>query len=398
MSKVMELQKDQLLFAEGDTGQEMYIIMEGKVQVFLLREEFQVILATLEKGHFFGEMSLLEGESRSAGVMAVEPTKLIIIDQSNFQNFIKQNPNMTIKIMKGLSQRLRQSNEQIFKLKQELACKNSIGTETKLKPTRKQEEAQAKAREPKSPVSTQNTGKKELPPQVMDALKQQILQFANEKQITCPVCQHNFVAFSLNRKNLKLIRRDYWLREYYEKVEPLWFKHSCCPSCYFAAPQEIFEEVGLAEGERLKAEEAIRKSKVSLAPPPLVNPNQAIGFYQLADMSLGDKEEYQIQRVENCLELASLYREANRVAEEQETLVKAFQLLKANVELGRGNNNLLQKSLYWQGLISIRMSKTDQAIKLIRQAAKVDGLNRTIVYILSKKIEEKLSCGMPLKI
>ena len=117
MAKFIDLEKGELLFAEGDPGNNMFVVLEGKLQAFLSQEQSKVVLTTLEKGQFFGEMSLLENEPRSASVEALEPTKVMVIHEDNFQKCICENPDLAFKIMKGLSNRLRISNEQVFTLR-----------------------------------------------------------------------------------------------------------------------------------------------------------------------------------------------------------------------------------------------------------------------------------------
>ena len=108
--------KGDLIFAEGDLGNEMYILHSGKVRIFKNIDGFDQTLTVLEKGDFFGEMSILEGMPRSAAAEAEEDCELIKINSANFVAMIKSNVEIAIRIMRKLSLRLREANVQIEKL------------------------------------------------------------------------------------------------------------------------------------------------------------------------------------------------------------------------------------------------------------------------------------------
>lgn len=73
------------IFREGDTGSEVYIIQSGTVEVIKDLEDAEVILATLKKGDFFGEMALFGDNKRSASIRAKTPTALVIISEPVFR-------------------------------------------------------------------------------------------------------------------------------------------------------------------------------------------------------------------------------------------------------------------------------------------------------------------------
>ena len=99
----IEAEEGQVLAKEGSPGYEFFVIVEGDAKVSLRKRK----LAELGAGAFFGEMSLLDHEPRSATVTAAGPMHLLVLDASNFQRFIRENPDVTVKILKGVAQRLR---------------------------------------------------------------------------------------------------------------------------------------------------------------------------------------------------------------------------------------------------------------------------------------------------
>jgi CRP-like cAMP-binding protein len=112
----MSFKKGDLIFSEGDLGSEMFIIQSGRVRIFKTIDNYDQTLTILEKGDFFGEMSVLEGLPRSASAEADEDVELIKINSANFVAMIKANVEIAIRIMRKLSLRLREANVQIERL------------------------------------------------------------------------------------------------------------------------------------------------------------------------------------------------------------------------------------------------------------------------------------------
>lgn len=97
------LEKEQILFKENEIGDTFYIILSGKVEVFV--EKINKHLNYLEAGSFFGELSLMLGMPRTATVKAVEPTILFCINQGNFRKLLMKNPELYDLIVNKLSER-----------------------------------------------------------------------------------------------------------------------------------------------------------------------------------------------------------------------------------------------------------------------------------------------------
>jgi CRP-like cAMP-binding protein len=106
----------QTIFREGDSGSDMFIIKTGRVGIWKEIEGERTTLTVLEKGDFFGEMSLLEGQPRAANVEALDEVELIRIDGTTFNNMIRNNVEIAVRMMRKLAARLRQSNNRIEEL------------------------------------------------------------------------------------------------------------------------------------------------------------------------------------------------------------------------------------------------------------------------------------------
>ena len=111
-----EFKRGDVLFREGEPGTEMYVVQAGKVNITKTVRETEKILATLGAGEFFGEMSILNNKPRSAGAVVAENAKLLVIDPKTFEAMIRGNVEIAVRLIKKLSDRLQEADEQIENL------------------------------------------------------------------------------------------------------------------------------------------------------------------------------------------------------------------------------------------------------------------------------------------
>src|ERR1700748_918614 len=111
-----EVQRGEALFREGEPGKEMYVIQAGKVNITKTVRDTEKILATLGAGEFFGEMAILNNKPRSAGAVMAEDGKLLVIDPRTFEAMIRGNVEIAVRLIKKLSDRLQDADEQIENL------------------------------------------------------------------------------------------------------------------------------------------------------------------------------------------------------------------------------------------------------------------------------------------
>ena len=106
-----------LIFLEETKGENLFFVVEGSVKVTRLSKDGrEVILAMLNAGDFFGEMSLLDGESRSANVIALEDTEVLSLYRDDFLDVLHDYPKIAIQLLKEMTSRLRKSDRQIVSL------------------------------------------------------------------------------------------------------------------------------------------------------------------------------------------------------------------------------------------------------------------------------------------
>lgn len=105
---------EELIVAEGDLGKSCFIIQKGRVRITKSDNNgHQVVLAYLGQSQIFGEMSIIDHTPRSATVTAVEETHIIEVDENNFETVFMANPGFSMKMLKILVERLRNSSETI---------------------------------------------------------------------------------------------------------------------------------------------------------------------------------------------------------------------------------------------------------------------------------------------
>jgi CRP-like cAMP-binding protein len=100
------LTQGERIFEKGELGDCLYVIESGSVRV----QDGERVLDKLSKHEFFGELSLLDAEPRSASVYAVERSRLFRLAQSDFYSLISERPDITQGINRVLCQMVRKAN------------------------------------------------------------------------------------------------------------------------------------------------------------------------------------------------------------------------------------------------------------------------------------------------
>lgn len=105
---------DTIVHEDDNQNQTFFVIVSGSVYVMVLSSEGrQAILATLRSGEFFGEMAVLDGEPRSASVLAASKCTLLMLYRKQFIEILQKHPNITITMLIEMSRRLRKTNRQV---------------------------------------------------------------------------------------------------------------------------------------------------------------------------------------------------------------------------------------------------------------------------------------------
>ena len=106
--------KGSMIILEEEYGDKLFIVQSGTVKITRVNDEGkEVILALLGSSEIFGEMAILDGESRSANVLAQEACSLLVISREDFINILKKNFKVSFALMSELAKKLRKSDLQI---------------------------------------------------------------------------------------------------------------------------------------------------------------------------------------------------------------------------------------------------------------------------------------------
>lgn len=114
---VKKFAKGCLIVNQDDPGDTLYIVISGNVKVTLLNEDGkEIVLSFLKGGDFFGELSLLDDEPRSASIIAVEDAALFLLTRGQFYQLITLHAVILKKVIKEICARLRRADEKIKSL------------------------------------------------------------------------------------------------------------------------------------------------------------------------------------------------------------------------------------------------------------------------------------------
>ncbi len=109
MTQVVE--KDNVIFYEGTTGNQMFVVLAGTVDLFSGKKK----IATLRSGAMFGEMALINNEPRSASAVAAERSQLFVLSETAFQKLMTKRISIRIllNIVGVMSERIREANKRL---------------------------------------------------------------------------------------------------------------------------------------------------------------------------------------------------------------------------------------------------------------------------------------------
>ena len=115
LGKVFE--DGEIIIQQGEVGNCMYVIQDGKVEVLIGKDDQEVQIAVRGEGEFIGEMAIFERDVRSATVRALGPVRMLTIDKKNFLRRISQDPSLAFRLVESMSRRIRELSEENAQLK-----------------------------------------------------------------------------------------------------------------------------------------------------------------------------------------------------------------------------------------------------------------------------------------
>ena len=103
--------KDKIIFSYGDPGDSMYVVISGVVEIFFKNDTGErILLETAHDGHFFGEISMLDGGARTASAIVTEDLVALVVDRGDLDEFLKIKPQAAMDILAATGRRLRETS------------------------------------------------------------------------------------------------------------------------------------------------------------------------------------------------------------------------------------------------------------------------------------------------
>jgi len=103
--------KDKTLFSYGDPGDSMFIVVKGTVEIWFKNNTGEkIILETAHEGDFFGEVSLLDGGSRTASATVLSDLEALVVDRGDLDEFVRIKPHAAMDLLTATGRRLRETS------------------------------------------------------------------------------------------------------------------------------------------------------------------------------------------------------------------------------------------------------------------------------------------------
>ena len=102
------------LFNRGDPGDSLYVVRSGEVEIFFKNDTGErIVLEVATPGHFFGEISLLDGGARTASAVATKDVEAVVVDREDLAELIRLQPGAAMELLAATGRRLRETNEKL---------------------------------------------------------------------------------------------------------------------------------------------------------------------------------------------------------------------------------------------------------------------------------------------
>ncbi len=113
----VDYKKGEMVYKDGDNASVMFVISKGTVKLFKKDStDQQIDLGLYHKGDIFGELGVIEGGKRYETAVAVEDTRIVVINREMFMTLIRKNPEISVKMIRKFSERLSDATQKIDEL------------------------------------------------------------------------------------------------------------------------------------------------------------------------------------------------------------------------------------------------------------------------------------------
>lgn len=321
MGTMKSFKENDYIFRQGEPGEDMYIILSGRVGIFIgAKNGYPINISHLESGDFLGEISLMEGLPRNASAIAETDTTVIAINKRDFQALICDPDSIPYRIISGLIHQVNQLYHELGK------CKDG-------------DQALPKFTETAAPLSSQGNVAR-----VQDFNNDSVKNFAIENnplingfgnlfpdghknyhqaapnvyndflissQARCPVCEEGFEAKKQYLSKMKFTRMDSDFRKHYTDFEPLWYSLWVCPHCYYTNYYTEYADIPPYKKQNVLArtQELRKQFPFSYSEPRTID--EVFTAYYLALMCADFYNASPLKLAKIWLQLSWLYHDVN---------------------------------------------------------------------------------------
>jgi uncharacterized protein len=309
---------DDYIFHQDEPGNEMYIILSGRVGVYInTMGDFPIKVSLLESGDFLGEISLLDDTPCNATAIAETDTTVIAISKNNFQTFICEQSSITYRIMQGLIHQVSQLYNELSK------CKIGDRPIPKIseiaEPEKYNEEVPVESQAEDTTIEADKNptingfgnlfpaGHKKYnlsAPNVYD-------EYLITTQARCPVCKESFSGKKQYLSKLKFEKVDFDFRKHYQDFEPLWYSLWVCPHCYYTNYYTEFDAIPTYKTQNLLARTSELKKKFTCQFDEPRTIDQVFTAYYLALFCAECYNANSLKLAKIWLQLSWLYHDVN---------------------------------------------------------------------------------------
>lgn len=107
----------EVVVRQGEVGDAMYVIQEGKVEILLEKEGSETRIRVAGRDELIGEMAVFEHEVRSATVRALGDARVLTVDRKNFLRRINEDPSLAFRLVETMSRRVRELSQEVARLR-----------------------------------------------------------------------------------------------------------------------------------------------------------------------------------------------------------------------------------------------------------------------------------------
>lgn len=240
LAKVTQYKKNALIFKEGDKGDSIHIVVNGRVKIRkIISDTEETILYIAGASDMFGDMALMDGLPRSADAVALEDTVLFYIERTVFLHFLRSNPDAALKLLETMSLRVRETNDKLVNVIENYTRSPAASQTPPEKPVISNEGPVVKEKtEDFAPGGEEYKVEEKTGNYVENTLK-----WTYSKKFICPLCAKESPSLVAKTDCVQEESVDTDMCTRYRLVNPTFYYVVVCQHCGYAFPESSMERL-----------------------------------------------------------------------------------------------------------------------------------------------------------